>query len=214
MKCRLERVRYAVWLWPAVLAGIFLIAYALWSPTPNLPVYQGKSLYEWIAELDRAAELHPAQFDKVAVAQAAIRAIGTNALPFALANLHARLTLADQATAWMAKHAPFLKLGVKDVSEQRGLGVQILDILGPIATPCLPELIAGATNTPGYSEEALLAVGPAALPAFTNILSTMKSPETGRLIIENRTFCPFCVSCAIIRFSLIINGLCGIWLLH
>jgi hypothetical protein len=132
--------------------------------------------------LDEAAEARPAKFEKASTAQAAIRAIGTNAVPFALADLQARVTPADTVTAWLAHHAPFLKLHPKRVSDRWARGTQIVDILGPIAEPCLPEIIAEATNNPGYSEEAMLGVGPAALPAFTNLLRTSRFPETGILI--------------------------------
>jgi hypothetical protein len=172
-----QRVRYAVWLWLAVLAGILLVARCLWPPTPKLPVYQGKNLCEWITELDRAAELQPAQFDKVAAAQAAIRAIGTNAVPFALASLRAQETLPNRATGWLAQRAPFLNLRPKDVRAQWELGLQIIDILGPIAAPFLPELTEGTLHGSGHGEEALLAVGAASLPAFTNLLSTSQPGE-------------------------------------
>ena len=48
--------------------------------------------------------------------------------------------------------------------------------------PCLPELIVEATNNPGYSEDALMAVGPAALHALTNSLQTTPFPEKGRFV--------------------------------
>src|ERR1700690_3797097 len=98
---------FFAWQLMALLACIALVTYILRSPTTELPVYQGKTLCQWIAELDRAAD-HPTIFQDAEAAQSAIRAIGTNALPFALANLHARVTPADLLTAWLAKHAPFL----------------------------------------------------------------------------------------------------------
>lgn len=172
----------AVWAAVCMTALTAWIAYVLMPPARRLPVYQGKTLYQWIAVLNQAAGVHPAKFQEVSTAQAAIRAIGTNALPFALADLHARVTVADDVTAWLAHHAPFLKLHPKSVSARWALGTQTLDILGPIAKPCLPELIAEATNNPGYSEEAMLAVGAAALPAFTNLLRASQFPEREILI--------------------------------
>jgi hypothetical protein len=57
-----------------------------------------------------------------------------------------------------------------------------LEALGPIAKPCLPELIALTGKSTGYCEAALMAVGPDALPAFTNLLANSKFPQTGNLI--------------------------------
>jgi hypothetical protein len=166
----------------ALLIPCLLLCREMLKPVPNMPVYQGKTLYEWITVLDQAAELHPANYQEVDTARAAIRAIGTNVLPFAMDDLHARITMADRVTAWLAQHATFLNIRHKNVAERWAVGVQILDLLGPIAKPCLPQLIAEATNHPGYSEEAMLAVGVAALPAFTNLLRTLQYPETGILI--------------------------------
>jgi len=176
------RVPCATLLSLAALAGIVAFILAFQTSSPALPVYQGKTLYEWILVLDKAADLHPGGYGTVLAAQSAIRAIGTNALPFAMADLNARATPVDVLKGWLAKHAPFLKIHPKDVRSRWTLGVQILDILGPIDEPCLPELIARATNNPGYSEEAMLAVGPAALPAFTNLVRKTQFPETGILI--------------------------------
>jgi hypothetical protein len=177
-----RRVSYANLLSLSALAGVVAFILAFPTSSPKLPVYQGKTLYEWIAVLDKAAELHPADFQTVLAAQSAIRAIGTNALPFAMADLKARARPVDVLKGWLAQNARFLKVHLKDVRERWALGVQILDILGPIGKPCLPELIARATNNPGYSEKAMLAVGPAALPAFTNLVRKTQFPETGILI--------------------------------
>ncbi len=173
---------------PVQLAGALMLAglLALWvvaiQSTHKVPVYQGKTLYEWILVLDQAADLHPANFDQVTAAKFAIRAIGTNALPFVMADLHAHATLNDRLAGWLANHAPFLKLHRANIIDAWSRGVQVLDILGPISEPCLAQLIAEATNNPGYSEEAMLAVGPAALPAFTNLLQSSQYPEAGYLI--------------------------------
>lgn len=168
-----------LWIWSAaILAGIvLLVSNSQWS-SHEPPVYQGKTLFQWIDQLDKAADLHPADSGAVASAQSAIRAMGTNALPFALENLHAHETLPNKVTRWLANRAPFLNLYPKNVAEQWALGVQVLDILGPIAAPCLRELVAEATNNPGYSEEAMLAVGAEAVPAFINLLQASKPPET------------------------------------
>jgi hypothetical protein len=181
MKTLRVEIPKAVWL-VAALVGFASIPLFFLPSKPMLPVYQGDTLSQWIVKLDQAADVHPARYQEVAAAQGAIRAIGTNALPFALSNLRARVTLTDELASWLSRYAPFRKLKPKNVADQWALGVQLLDILGPIAKPCLPELIAEATNNPGFSEDALMAVGPAALPALTNFLQTTQFPEKVQFI--------------------------------
>lgn len=61
-------------------------------------------------------------------------------------------------------------------------GIRALEVLGPMAKAYLPQLVTLVSNSTGYSESALLAVGPHALPAFTNLLAKSKFPQTGNLI--------------------------------
>jgi hypothetical protein len=105
-----RRAQRTIWLTLAVLAGAATFILAIQTSNPRLPVYQGRTLYEWIALLDKAADLHPADFQAVAAAQSAIRTIGTNAFPFAMANLDTRVTPVDRLIDWLAKHARFVNI--------------------------------------------------------------------------------------------------------
>jgi len=107
---RMGKSNKVVWAAVCIAAMISVltiwIAYVLSPPAPRPPVYQGKTLYQWIAVLDEAVD-HPAKFEGAGIALAAIHAMGTNALPFALENPHAHVTLLDRVTLWLAKQAPF-----------------------------------------------------------------------------------------------------------
>ena len=124
----------------------------------------------------------PERWKTVEAATTAIRAMGTNALPFVMADIRARLTVKDRVIYWLAPRVRFLKL------HPRKWRINGLEALRPwkywdrLAKSYLPELVTLASNSTGYSEAALLAVGPDALPAFTNLMAKTKFPGTGNLI--------------------------------
>ncbi|HWI57019.1 MAG TPA: HEAT repeat domain-containing protein [Bacillota bacterium] len=76
----------------------------------------------------------------------------------------------------------FLKLQPGKVEDRWVRGIRATEVLGPMGKPYLPELITLVSNSAGYSEGALLAIGPDALPAFTNLLARSRFPQTGNLI--------------------------------
>jgi HEAT repeats len=145
---------------------------------------QNKSLYAWTDDLQKAQQNYsdPDSWKKVEAANTAIRAIGTNALPFVMADIRARVTIKVRVVNWLAPHATFLKLQPIKVEDRWRRAIRALEALGPIANPCLPELVALTQKRVGYTEDALMAVGPDAIPAFTDLLVNSKYPQTGNLI--------------------------------
>lgn len=180
------RARRLLWTWmiAAVLSLLLLTAFFAALVGPKVPVYQGKNLYAWSAEFQAAQQNYsdPDRWKKIEAATTAIRAIGTNALPFVMADIRARITIKDRVNNWLAPRARFLKLQPRTVEDRWIRAIRALEALGPIAKPCLPELIALTHKSTGYCEAALMAVGPDALPAFTNLLAISKFPQTGNLI--------------------------------
>ena len=172
------------WVVAFVAAGLLILICASVPLGPKLPVYQGKSLYAWTAELGQAqldfSDLNREK--KIQAATEAIRAMGTNALPFIMADIQAHATVKDRVINWLAPRLRFLKLQPRKVEDRWVRGIRALEVLGPMGKPYLPQLIMLVSNSTGYSEAALLAVGPDALPAFTNLLAKSKFPQTGNLI--------------------------------
>src|SRR4029077_12133133 len=119
---------------------------------------------------------------KIETTTTAIRAIGTNALPFVMADIRARVTIKVRINNWLAPRVRFLKLKPVKIEDRWIRAIRALEALGPIAKPCLPELIALTHKRIGYTEDALMAVGADALPAFANLLVNSKYPQTGNLI--------------------------------
>ncbi len=173
------------WFVGLVVAGVAL--FLLVGPNRHqVPSHKGKTLFQWAEELrvlrtrfDSSQE----RANQLAAAEAAIRAIGTNALSFAWEDVSAEFTRKDRLLHWIASKAPLLKLTPPKVEERWIRGKFVLDVLGSVAKPLLPDLIVLASNRTGYAEGALLAVGPDALTAFTNLLATSTSPKTGNLIL-------------------------------
>jgi hypothetical protein len=174
------------WLWIllAVVAVLVLIAFFTALVAPKIPVYQGKNLYAWAEDLKKAQQNYsdPERWKKIEAASTAIRAIGTNALPFVMADIRAKVTIKERVVIWLAPRARFLKLRPKKIEDRWIRGIRALEALGPMAKPCLPELITLTSINIGYTQDALMAVGPDALPAFTNLITKSKYPQTGNLI--------------------------------
>jgi hypothetical protein len=172
------------WLLAAVPIVLVVVSFRIVSSTRKIPVYQGKTYYEWANELQKAqtdfTDNH--RWQKIEKTSAAIRAMGTNALPFVMDDLRAQLTLQDKLISWVAPYARFLKLKPVNIGDRWSRGVWGMEALGPLGKPYLPELITMVSNRTGYTEGALMAIGPDALPAFTNLLVYSKFPQTGNLI--------------------------------
>lgn len=172
------------WIITAALTILLLAAFLGTLLGSKIPVHQNKNLYAWAEELQKAQQNYsdPDRWKKIEAATAAIRAIGTNALPFVMADIRARVTIKDRVVNWFAVHLRFLNLRPMPIDRRWVRAIRAFEALGPIAKPCLPELIALTTKRIGYTEDALMAVGPDALPAFTNLLANSKYPQTGNLI--------------------------------
>jgi hypothetical protein len=167
----------------AVIVVILFIAFFTALVGPKVPVYQGKNLFAWAEELQKARQNYSDDsWKKTEATTTAIRAIGTNALPFVMADIRARVTIRVRVVNWLAPRVRFLKLQPIKVEDRWRRAIRALEALGPIAEPCLPELIALTNKRVGYAEDALMAVWPNALPAFTNLLANSKYPQTGNLI--------------------------------
>jgi hypothetical protein len=151
--------------------GLGILAALLFAFTrPREPSYKGRSLSQWVEDYGTPPKMTLSRQQEVAAQ--AIRAIGTNALPFLL--------------RWIKYEAP---PPVREGSAPRDEAdlraddaVRAFAIIGPDARCALPELTAILTRTvPGVTfantraGHAMAAIGPAALPAFCAAL-TNQSP--------------------------------------
>lgn len=175
------------------IAGLIITGFALFliaGVNQQVPSYQGKSLLQWMEELRSVRsnfDSSPERAARQEAAEAAIRAISTNALVFAWADVSAEPAPQEPPQRQPSINAPSRNTTPLKVEDRWMRGAVTLEVLGPLAKPLLPNLITLASNrmgyaATGYAERALLAVGPDALPALTNLLATSTYPKTGNLI--------------------------------
>ncbi len=171
------------------VAGLLVTGIALFllagANRHQVPSHEGKTLPQWVEELRSVRSKFDGSQERATrleTAEAAIRAIGTNALAFAWDDVSAEVTRRERLLRWLSTKAPFLNITPPKVEDRWVRGAFTLEVLGPLAKPLLPDLITLASNRTGYAGSALLAVGPDALPGFTNLLATSRYPKTGNLI--------------------------------
>jgi hypothetical protein len=139
-----------------VVVGFVFAVRHFSGPARKEPVYQGKSLTKWLKQLDdgksfgiSSSELAaptPAQLE----AAQAIHAMGTNALPCLMEDIHARPDTNEfriRFYHWSNQHLPdYLRglllpnMDLTEADRRRWRAAEGLAVLGPLAKPALPEL--------------------------------------------------------------------------
>jgi len=147
----------------AVMLALGAALAALWLNSSDEPCYQGRKLSAWLTA-------HRENPDD-ARAIAAIRAIGTNAVPYLLQGfsysyLPRREGLIKAADIWIRHRLHLTTKLIRDPLAMRyERSVAGFKVLGPIANPALPDLskLLGSTNGAGAAI-AMSGIGPPALP--------------------------------------------------
>jgi hypothetical protein len=155
----------------AALAGL-----AICCLVPGEPVYHGKRLNAWVADL------HPRVVEaKQQEAELALRAIGTNAVPYLLEQLqHREPRLLRELREFSQRTKTFLRkdsqLELPWVAEvERDLQLSAaFAALGPCARPALPALtnLLFRPETTSVSASALARIGPDAFEPLTHALAS------------------------------------------
>src|SRR6266699_3025722 len=156
----------------AVLLAVIATVAAFMALRPREPVYQGKRLSEWLEEFSRRGR---GQINRQA--ENAIRQIGTNALPFLVADLcredspH-KLALMEWCNKWSS-----LKFQFKTFADRRGPALMAFYVLGnagklgPAAKPYQPSIGTWLDSQPDTAAFALLYIGVESTPYLTDALS-------------------------------------------
>src|ERR1051326_4571180 len=127
----------------ALVAFLALIAVAAFiALQPREPVYQGKRLSEWLNDYQDAAQ----QDGGVNTTMKAVRAMGTNAVPFLRRALHRRDNGLDRGyrrlwpklPAWLRDHIFKPRTEAERI---RRWAPTFLRALGPAAQPAIPDLV-------------------------------------------------------------------------
>lgn len=151
------------------VTGLVLILTVLLRPRE--PSYQGKSLSSWLEQVDYG---QPA--DRREAARRAIRAMGTNALPWILREF-------DERGSIFAGFNPVLRklsggrlwFPTHDTNVRRATwGIWAL---GGLAKPAIPELLGMLDVYPGFIPSALADIGADAIPALQQCLTNSSGPK-------------------------------------
>lgn len=141
---------------PVLLIVILAIQWHFAVPARKEPVYQGKTLTQWLKQLDDgqafgiSSSQLPTPTRRQVEAAEAIRAIGAEALPLLMQDLHStaptnvvqfsfRKTVNDVVERVLHKR-PFFEDGITETDRVHWRAAQGLAALGPIAKPEIPEL--------------------------------------------------------------------------
>ena len=156
-----------------LLAAITVILVA--NSGPREPVHAGKKLSVWLGEL--SAMTFPRECDPDTRPAQAVRAIGTNAIPWLLHELSARR---GGALKWrlnqLLGRQTLIKFRFEDSHPPLRRAVMGFAALGPIAEPAIPSLLKLIEEGgPGYTATALAYVGPPAIPALQQCVTNYRS---------------------------------------
>lgn len=168
-----------------VVVGI-LLAWA-WTPSRHEePVYQGKSISEWLKLYYKSDDGSEAEKQ----AKAAIRNIGTNGFPTLLRLMQTPDSDFRTKLKALMREQTFIECNFQDAEDIRYMALYGFIFFGEDAKGAVPDLLTLVTRgsgTVGRQEaiDALGAIGPsaqAAVPALLAIASVAKDPNRGDAI--------------------------------
>jgi len=167
-----------------ILAAILVCTLCFRPVARKEPVYRGKTLTQWLKQLDDGQAFGissgrlPSFTSPQIEAAESIRAIGTNALPLLLEDIHAHPSEKDMWIQFNRKLERRWNLGLADVTAKdrvRWRAAQGLSALGPLAKPAVPELTHLLFTNYFHSSikeaaYALAGIGPDGIAILTNSL--------------------------------------------
>ncbi|HWY74833.1 MAG TPA: HEAT repeat domain-containing protein [Verrucomicrobiae bacterium] len=154
-----KRIRIVLVIAGVVIASVLVLE----ALRPREPVYQGRKLSQWLNDYNRAGKM-----DKTAPASDAIRAMGTNTLPFLLAHIKHRDSRLQEKFFNLLGRQHWAKLPFYGADPYKSTSIFALSVLGSNAAPLCPELLKIAEQPDGrwWGTMSLLAIGPASAPTL------------------------------------------------
>ncbi len=170
------------WIFLLICAPLVILLLAIFRRTPEGPTYQGRSLSKWV-ELYAAYETTKDEHHREEAAQAAqaVRAIGTNALPFLLQWIR------YEPPFWQQRISPDLRLSAQDHAlasyiingpgyEKQKAARKAFTFLGTNAAPAIPALriMMRETNHHATAMSAIIAlseIGAVGMPTLVSAIS-------------------------------------------
>jgi hypothetical protein len=147
-----------------LLAALALLlgAVVTFAPKSNEPVYEGRSLTQWLREVDEAPlswngleeTNHP-----VRIAIRAVRAIGTNGVPTLLRLIEARDSRAKTAVLYLLDKQTVVRIRVRRAENLNRYGIKGFQLLRTNAQAAVPSLLVDShAKDPQLRTRALLAL--------------------------------------------------------
>jgi hypothetical protein len=135
-----------------VIGIAVVISGVVYFASPREPTYEGKTLSEWIAPFCRQTAkgldepAGPQHFQELEPVRNAVRQIGTNAVPFLIAQLNHRESALHREVRKLLEKQSHLALRLGDPNVSKIRAVRALAILGTDARPAIQSLTAQLTN--------------------------------------------------------------------
>lgn len=152
------------------------MSYVVWSRPPD-PVYEGRKLSEWLPGVGLTSmqqDFGGGEEDR------ALIAIGTNAMPYLLAELQTRDSKLRNGMVGLLAKRNLNRLGFRTSHERQIRALVACKVLKQAATAALPAMISLRKNSPDFfvrlqASEAIVQVGafdPAAIPVLIELMET------------------------------------------
>ncbi len=147
-----------------------------WFILPGEPIYQGKALHLWLAEFDLSSAERPEK------ASAALRALGTNALPLLYQMIRIKDPLWKKAFFSLNERQLLLRLEPTEARVVRYRAIEGYRVLGAAAKASVPWLIECLSSEPDPAVRADVAaalgwIGPEARAAIPALLKATNDPD-------------------------------------
>jgi len=185
-----KRYKIALALWLAAIVGVIV-----W-PALHLrePAFQGKRLSVWLEQqgTNHFSAARGSELDKQG--QAAIRQIGTNALPMLIEKLRARDTRFKQFMMTWAQKQKLVHFKFKTTNRRHLEAEAGYEALGPLASAQVPSLINVFSNDPSPEVRYITAnvlgyIGPDARAAAPALFAATKETDNS---VRNNALCALC----------------------
>jgi hypothetical protein len=177
--------------WLIIGGGLVLVVIVVTlvaSRGPAEPTHDGKKLSTWLDEI--SAMTFPHQCDPDTKPAQAVRAIGTNAIPWLIDEMGTQGSTVRWRLNKLLARQNIIRFRFLEHHTQVRRACMGFAALGPMAEPAIPDLLKLADVNPGYVPSALAYIGPPAIPALQQCLTNYYSMNSsvGRLVpIPNNT---------------------------
>lgn len=182
------------------LQGLLTLAFLAWFGwfilRPHEPVYRGRPLSLWLDEVYRTGEYGNSSVKSET--EAAIRQLGTNALPFLLDLAATRYVVARQILVQSARDPDFAFLHLPPQEGRDQMTPWAFEILGSTARPAVPQLIRIINDVDPSNRDAwlttltaihcLAGIGPAAEQAVPDLIDIFRVNRGSRTESKNLRF--------------------------